>query len=432
MDKNIDRKGGEQSLLPHVKKHSHFYIVFIAAFLGALLLWFYAIGYDSTIFERKISNVPVTVTGTDTLRENKEYMLAEGLELQITVTVTGRRSLIYGIRAEDLSASVDVSGVDRPGENTFQITVSAPNGVGVKELSSDSAVLYLDKFVSKTVPVNVLYSDYVLPEGLKLGEIEVSPIVTVIDGPESELAGINAAYVQLSLGEVSGPIAAYGQLFLRYDNGEPVTNRYIRLSSGDAYTYVNVYKEKTVPVVVSFTGGIFTSEIASISLSRQTLTISGDIGLIDSIERIVIDVDETAVDFNETVVITRYFSALLPPGISIESGEALVTAEITVPDITKRSFYIPPQAITVIQSGTETVVAAEDGVTVSIVGYREVLEAMTTDSIIASVRAVNVYTDRNDDRVAGVDFGFTDEIYGVYVLGDYTIKVSEQNITQQE
>ncbi|PKM62482.1 MAG: hypothetical protein CVU97_05065, partial [Firmicutes bacterium HGW-Firmicutes-21] len=315
MDKIIiGQKSGEQPVLPPVKKHAYFYIVFISAFLGALLLWFYAIGYDSTIFERKITNVPVTVTGLEQLRANREFMLADELVLEITVTVSGKRSVIYGLGAKDLVAVVDVSAVEQAGNNTLPITVTAPNGIGIRDLSSASVILYLDNFITKTVPVNVIYTDYILPESLKLGETEVNPIVATIEGPAGELERINAAYVQLSLGVISGPIAAYNQLFLKYDDGALVDNKYIRLSSQEAYVYISVYKEKTVPVVVLLNGGVFTAESAVITLSRETITISGSIDLIDSIGQIVIEVDETAFDLGKTATVTRYFSSLLPAG----------------------------------------------------------------------------------------------------------------------
>ena len=425
------QKSGEQLLLPPVKKHAYFYIVFVSAFLGALLLWLYAIGYDSTIFERKITNVPVTVTGIEQLRANRNFMLAEELDIEITVTVSGRRSVIYGINAADLTASVDVSGVDQAGESSFPITVSVPNGINVAGLSSGSVRLYLDEFITKTVPVNVLYTDYVLPSGLRLGEIEVNPVVAVLEGPAGELANINAAFVQLSLGEVTGSVAAYGPLFLRYENGTPVTNKYVRITTGDAYVFVSVYKEKTVPVVVSFTGGVFTSESASINLSRQTLTISGSIDLIDSINQITIEVDETLFDFGKTATVTRYFGALLPAGVSVESGDALVTAEITVPDITKRFFYIPASRISVIQADGESFVTAESGITVTVVGFRDVLAAMTVDNIITTINAQNIFANEEGRDVAYAAFTFTEDILGVYIFGEYTVNVSIQDLTQQ-
>lgn len=420
-------KSGEQLVLSPVKKQKpYFYIVLISAFVGALLLWLYAIGYDSTIFERDITNIPVTITGVDKLYQQKKFMVADELNIEITVTISGKRSQIYSISSEDLRATVDVSNIEKAGESKIPITVTAPNGIKIKELSTSSVVLYLDEFIVKTVPVNAIYSDYILPDGLKLGEVQINPVVTTLEGPSSELSKISAAYVELSLGEVGGAIEAHGPIFLKYDSGERVNNKYIKLASTEAYVSLPVYKEKTIPIDVEFTGGVFTAESAVIELSQQTLTISGRIDLVDSIEKVVLEFDETGVNLKQPQTVTKYFSELLPAGISVESGEALLTAKIRIPDITTKYFFIPSSQIAGVQGNSDNEIKAESGVTVTVIGFRDVLKGMTPKSVIASVNAENVFTDNKDNTVAYVDFAFADGLYGIYVPEDYTIKVKIQ------
>jgi hypothetical protein len=106
----------------------------------------------------------------------------------------------------------------------------------------------------------------------------------------------------------------------------------------------------------------------------------------------------------------------------------LLTAEIIIPDITTKYFFIPSAQIIGLKDSTGKTIKAGAGVTVTVVGNREVLKGMTVKNIIASVRAENVFKDEKDNEVAYVDFTFTDEINGVYVLGSYTIKVTTQEV----
>ena len=43
----------------------------VLSFLGAFMLWIYAIGYDSTLFERTFDGVAVVIEGETALAENK-------------------------------------------------------------------------------------------------------------------------------------------------------------------------------------------------------------------------------------------------------------------------------------------------------------------------------------------------------------------------
>jgi hypothetical protein len=72
-------------------------IVFAGAVLGAFLLWIYAIGYDSTLFESTYNGIPVTVEGEAKLAEQKGFTLAEGQNFSsITVVAKGTPTIVVG------------------------------------------------------------------------------------------------------------------------------------------------------------------------------------------------------------------------------------------------------------------------------------------------------------------------------------------------
>lgn len=425
MDKNIP-KIGEQIILPPIKKKKpYYYLIVVAAFLGAVLLWLYAIGYDSTIFERTISNVPVKIIGAEELSNKKKFSVADDLDMLISVTVSGRRTDLNELRQEDIEAIVDVSKVESAGEITLPIDVKTPNGITVAEMKVQSVTLFIDEFKIKTVPVNAVFGQYVLADGLKFGETNVNPIVIAIEGPATELNRISAAYVDVALGNVTSPVSAYGPIYLKYDDGGIVANKYIKLAENQAYVNIDVYKAKTVPIKVQFTGGVFAAENAVIKLSSETLTISGNIDLINSINQVTLKVDETKLNMAVKNTISEYYSSLLPAGVTYESDEPLLTAEIRVPDITTKYFFIPSAQIKGVSDSSGKTIKAGAGVTVTVVGNREVLKDMTVKNITASVSAENVFRDENNNEVAYVDFTF-DDITGVYAYGSYIIKVTTQ------
>jgi hypothetical protein len=102
-----------------------------------------------------------------------------------------------------------------------------------------------------------------------------------------------------------------------------------------------------------------------------------------------------------------------------------VTAEIKNTDITTKYFFIPSAQIKGVSDSSGKTVKAGAGVTVTVVGSRDVLKGMTVRNITASVSAENVFRDEKENEVAYVDFTFND-ITGVYVWGSYIIKVTTQ------
>ena len=69
MDRKISKKNAEK------KSHSRLYgfLVLIISLLCAVLLWLYVLGYDSPDFEKKFSQIPVTIIGNTELAEKTGY-----------------------------------------------------------------------------------------------------------------------------------------------------------------------------------------------------------------------------------------------------------------------------------------------------------------------------------------------------------------------
>ncbi len=422
MNNNTEQRTDEKSAQRTPQKNKYFYLVTISAFLGAILLWFYAIGYDSTIFERKINNVPVVVIGTQELHANTQYSLVDELNLQITVTVTGRRSIIYGLDADDLEATVDVSQINTAGEKVLPIAVKTPNGVGLKELSSDSVTVFLDNTLSKTIPIVVSFSDYVLADGLEIRETTVNPYSLTIDGPQSELDKIDNAYVTLSLGNINDSISAYGQITLKYRNGELVKNKYIRLSKQDVHVFIEVIKNKRLPIEVVFTGGAFDISDANITYSHSTIPISGTVSTIDGIDSFKIEIDETSYDFRDSITITTDLYQYFPQGIVVE-GDNMISATIKIPGVVLKSYDIPVSSIEVINR-PEEFEFEDTKLTVKIMGLKKTLSDITAEDIFALLDAEQLQ-EINGKREGEVTVTIADYFYGSYIWGNYSVKIKD-------
>ncbi|MBQ1206182.1 MAG: hypothetical protein IIX67_03160, partial [Clostridia bacterium] len=152
--------------LPRIKK----IIFMLMALVGAVFVWLYAIGYDSTLFERTFDGIPVVLEGEDELRDAKGFTLAEGQEFSsITVVAKGKRNELNELSASDFRAVVDISKIENAGDQTIGITVYSPNGIEVVSQSSTTVNVFVDEFTQRNELLSVsvdIGNQYVMAEGI--------------------------------------------------------------------------------------------------------------------------------------------------------------------------------------------------------------------------------------------------------------------------
>ena len=117
--------------------------------LSAIVLWLYVLGYDSPNYEKEF-NVAVTAEGESELRAEKGYTIVSDFGFNIKVTVSGPQSEVNMLRADDIKAYIDVSGVTAAGNNSLPIYVVLPNEnkLAVAAKSVESAVVFIDRCIS--------------------------------------------------------------------------------------------------------------------------------------------------------------------------------------------------------------------------------------------------------------------------------------------
>ncbi|MBR4278762.1 MAG: hypothetical protein IKT34_01170 [Clostridia bacterium] len=168
-------------------------IVFVGAVLGAFLLWIYAIGYDSTLFESTYNGIEVTVQGENRLAETRGFTLAEGQSFSsITIVAKGKRSELNALKPSDFQAYVDVSLADKAGSQTLDIIVKAPNGIEIVSQSSTTVEVFVDEFTqhNESLAVVVNSGEYRLGEGVAAIALSVNPAAVTVSGPKSILESI--------------------------------------------------------------------------------------------------------------------------------------------------------------------------------------------------------------------------------------------------
>lgn len=103
------------------------------------------------IIEENI-DVPVTLTGLEALT-NAGFSADSSFNKTVTVTVEGKRSAVEDLKASDIGAAIDLSGVVESGKVEFMINFTAPEGVTIKSTSDSFATVSISKITSTDKPV---------------------------------------------------------------------------------------------------------------------------------------------------------------------------------------------------------------------------------------------------------------------------------------
>ena len=307
----------------------------ILSLLGAIVLWFYVIGVNSPSYEKEFTDVPVTIVGSDVLRERHGYTVLSGADAKIDIRLRGRKSEILKLRTLDLQIQADVSTIDSVGEQICTLNTVLPSGIMFLSMSSTDIIVYIDKSVSKSVPVKVTHTGYITT-GLILGIYQPSPTSVLVEGPENIINNVDGAYADLKLDEINGSVRARQTLVLKDKEGNLINNPYVNMRTKEADVYIPVYQEKTIPLKVNFVDGLVPQTKANISITPSAILVRGLVEEMPKLQEFVFDVHEGLID--GVYQIKRAIN--LPTGIENRSGVTTATITITLPEISSRTMRL--------------------------------------------------------------------------------------------
>ncbi len=400
--------------------------VFVGSILGALLLWIYAIGYDSTLFESTFDGIAVTIEGEEALVASKNYTLAEGQTFSsITIVAKGKRSDLNELQSADFRAVVDVSQVEGAGNQTLNIVVYSPNGIEIVSQSSKTVNVFVDEFTqtNELLSVSVDTGDkYVMTEGITFISAVANPLSVSVSGPKSVLDTIEGAYVRFNLDgrSISNDLYGYGVIELRDKNGKVIDNPYLSVSETTAYVSISVKKQKNIPVRVAFDGGIFDPDDVTVELSESSVTISGSPDIVDSIDELVLTIDETTINGSQNF--DFYISTMLPKGVQNDSGISKISAKVTLPKLGIRYYSISRDKISLKNLPVGNGYELNNEIAITVIGMREVLDTIDPDLITATLDFDKVTVEPNGTYTADAVISLGNEFIGVYVQNlDYKV-----------
>lgn len=314
-------------------------ITFVLCVVAAFCIWLYVMSVDSPTATETYTSVPVSIVGTD----NTRYSAISGTEQVIEVRLKGRKTLLKTLKAEDIEAVVDVSGVSEPGKGRFAVTVEAPAGTIVDEFYPAEVNIYMDERSITAVPVRGVVTDYTVSSNYRLDLNNYTRSIdnVQVSGPASELEKIDYARVTLRPGNVTQSFSGTGPIELIDVNGNVMNSKYLTLLTTEATIGYNLYCSKYLNIAVDDKYGYFDNGMASVSITPNRIRVQGLVETLSPMTTLTVaTIDETKIAESGTYG----YSLTLPEGVEFPEDTPTIdsvsvdiqfknsaTAKITVP-----------------------------------------------------------------------------------------------------
>lgn len=326
-----------------MKKEKNDYTIKIFALIIAVILWSYVINEKNPDEYRKYRNIQVEYLNTEYL-DREGLVIMEPKDMNITVTVVGKKSELIKFSPKSIKASVDLKGYDE-GEKKVPINVYLEDdNIKISSVEPREALFKFDKYTSREKPITLKVNGK-LQEGNVLGDYKLSKESVTISGPRTWLNQVSAAVVNVDVDKQSSDISGMYPVVLVDDEGKEV--RGIEMDTKNVDIEIPVYKHKNVSIkenIISSLGENY--EIDEVTFYPSSVELIGEDDLLNLQEIKMKPVEVKQEHFEESKEKIYPVVLELPNGISLKKEEK-IEMKVKVKQVSSKRIEFPTDKLTV-------------------------------------------------------------------------------------
>lgn len=236
-------------------------VLFIVSVAFAFIFWILtADNITKTFIEVPVKyNLPESVS--------QEFEIFSSSDDYVSVTVDGKRVAVDALSSENFNATVDLSGVNEPGEKSFNVNVKCSENLNldITKVEPSNITLMIDRPMTKTVEVK---SDFTYSPAGYYVDNNV-PETVEVSGPESFVNSVKCAFISGNVNSRNSSTVTNNYKITLYNNEDPhsvdakiVDNEYITLSySSVDVTFKYLLLQESVPFDIKCDEGIKVDDI---------------------------------------------------------------------------------------------------------------------------------------------------------------------------
>ena len=318
----------------------------ILAFIVSFALWLVVVNYDDPVISNTYSGIPVEIINSEALTEQgKVYEVLNNTDT-ISVTVTGKRTVVESISKENIRAVADIQ--DLTLMDTIEIQVSTNKNFNqLDDIKSDTAAveLSIENLKEIHLPIGVAVAGEPA-DGYVVGDIVTNQNTVRISGPESVVSGISYAESEVSVASRTSDITTSSEIRLYDEEGVEIEHPALSLNIRNINISAEILATKPVEIQYEYSGVPEDGYVVSgpLEADRLAIYIAGKQSVLDTISVIeipaaAINVDGRSETYTTVVDINRYLPADVRIADEDFDGRASVTVNIA--KTVTRSLNVP-------------------------------------------------------------------------------------------
>ena len=287
----------------------------LLALVLAIGLWVGLILQDPSLTrERIFTDVPLSITGSDTLRRNG-FIVTQGLEdenaivkLKVEVPQNEYNDVTYA----NYNARVDLTKVTDAGEQSVKVTATSTTTYGtVTDISPDSIPVVIDNYITNyRLPVHVAVSGS-YPEGFYGTAPSPDVSIVTVSGPESVVSEISRIVLQYDVSSLPAKAdtlqTALALHYMDSENNE-LDSSLVEATSGGVLLRSIVVEQELYPIkTLTLNQTALTTgtplegyEVKSVTVSPSVIIAAGDETTLSTLSTLFLDAAMDVTDRDTT------------------------------------------------------------------------------------------------------------------------------------
>ena len=297
----------------------------------SIVLWAVVMDIDNPERNMRFDDVPVRVIGASQLKASTGLELIEGENTTVTVSLRGQSKSVGEVRASQITATVDISGLTEANEYDLPVTVSvSKSGVETNYVNPGKVHVRVDRVESKDVPIEVNVTG-TPSDGYRAGKPTAATKKVTVFGPATDLAQVAKAVAAVDVTGRNSSLADYECKVTLYDqDGAEFTSNYITSQTEKIKVSVPIYRVNKIPltVILKDGGSLTQNQVQCVIDPENVEVIASDQAVLSDIKEINLgEIDLGSV--HTGTPISMSIKDKLPSGVSLVSGQP-ETANVTI------------------------------------------------------------------------------------------------------
>lgn len=261
----------------------------------AFVLWFVVISIDDPVKEKTLTNIQVNLVNAEELEEKgMVWEVLDGTDVLKSVTFDAPLSVREVIEASDIVAEADLGEITVA--ETVAIEFSCPKYSGqVTNISGNisNVKLSVEEKTSKWIDIKYNLIGEVA-DGYVIGSVTLEQNRLEIEGPQSKVAEVAKAVVDVNVAGVSGSTMSIRvDIQLQDAQGNVLSYPSITKNTDAVRVTVDIHSTKEVPIEYQISGtpaeGYLATGVSEIM--PDTVVIAGPVTTINKVSKITIPAD---------------------------------------------------------------------------------------------------------------------------------------------